>query len=74
MPSMQTAIGNEHMNSSEYRRIDTVDIDVVDTLVANGAIPAPEWSFTNFLFREMKFVSNQDAEIFDLVRYISGLQ
>jgi hypothetical protein len=62
------------MSSSKYRRIDAADIEFVDSLVASGTIPAPECSFTNSLFREMKFVSNQDAELFDLYCYISGLK
>ena len=59
--------------NSVCRRVYAAYFEIIDVLIANGAIPVPERSFTNSLFREMRFASKQDAETFDFIAYIAGI-
>jgi hypothetical protein len=61
------------MSSVVCRRIYAADFEIMDMFIANGAIAIPERAFTNSLFREITFSSKEDAEAFDFVAFIAGI-
>lgn len=59
------------MTERAYRRVNAEHSDLIDRLIECGAMPVPEVSMTNSIFRELEFASEEDAQDFDVLAYLS---